>query len=186
MNNIVETEKHVGVTQNSPCTFLAFWKHAPCFTICEKVYPPGSSGPILWGTLRKNAMAVLSRLLYPSVVGSRDSSVVQHRTLDRNVVGSSLRRCGGKILFSGVTFLCWLLFRYLFQARVIVVALKNPDHFAKSTIGRLRLITDEPCVRGFEWSDTVNWCMVLWRPQNVGRDGSSFTWHQPCNNQTAL
>ena len=106
MNNIVETEKRVGVIQNSPCTFLAFRKHAPCFTICEKVYPPGSSGPILWGTLRKNAMAALTRLLYPSAVGSRDSSLVQHRTLDRNVVGSSSRRWSGNFLFSVVTFLC--------------------------------------------------------------------------------
>ena len=28
--------------------------------------------------------------------------------------------------------------------------------------------------------------MVAWRTQNVRRDGSSITWYQPCNNQTAL
>ena len=27
--------------------------------------------------------------------------------------------------------------------------------------------------------------MVVWCTQNVRRDGSSFTWHQPCNNQNS-
>ena len=26
----------------------------------------------------------------------------------------------------------------------------------------------------------VTWCMVEWCTQNLRRDGSSFTWHQPC------
>ena len=39
----------------------------------------------------------------------------------------------------------------------------------------------------FKWSDTVNWCcMVVWCTQNAYWDSSSFTWHQPCNNETAL
>ena len=33
---------------------------------------------------------------------------------------------------------------------------------------------------------TVNWCMVKWCARNLRRDSSSFTWHQPCNSQTAL
>ena len=35
-------------------------------------------------------------------------------------------------------------------------------------------------------SSTVNWRMVISCTQNVRRDGSNFTWHQPCNNQAAL
>ena len=35
-------------------------------------------------------------------------------------------------------------------------------------------------------NNTVNWCLVAWCTQNVCRDGSSFTLHQPHNNQTAL
>ena len=31
-----------------------------------------------------------------------------------------------------------------------------------------------------------NCCMVVWCTQNLRPDGSSFTWHQPCNNQIAL
>ena len=28
----------------------------------------------------------------------------------------------------------------------------------------------------------INWCMAEWCTQNVRRDSSSFTWHQPYNN----
>ena len=38
-----------------------------------------------------------------------------------------------------------------------------------------------PYLWGFERSDTVNWCMVVRCTQNVRRDGSSFTRHQPGN-----
>ena len=33
---------------------------------------------------------------------------------------------------------------------------------------------------------TVNWCMYVRCTQNMHQDNSSFTWHQPWNNQTAL
>ena len=46
--------------------------------------------------------------------------------------------------------------------------------------------TCTPYLCGFEWSDTVNWHMVEWCTQNLCWDGSSFTWHQLCNNQTVL
>ena len=59
-------------------------------------------------------------------------------------------------------------------------------HSAKSDGGGLKLNTHAPGVDVFDWSATVNWCMVVWCTQNVCRDGSSFTWHQPCNNQIAL
>lgn len=36
------------------------------------------------------------------------------------------------------------------------------------------------CVRGFQESETVNWCMVVWCLQNVRPDGFSFTWQQTC------
>ena len=32
----------------------------------------------------------------------------------------------------------------------------------------------------------VSWCMIVWCTQNLGPDGSNFTWHQTCNNKTAL
>ena len=33
---------------------------------------------------------------------------------------------------------------------------------------------------------SFNEWMIVWCTQNLRRDGSSFTWHQPCNNQRAL
>ena len=52
--------------------------------------------------------------------------------------------------------------------------------------------THAPYLRIFQWSDTVNWCIVVctvWCTQNLCQIGSSFMWHQPCNFhkiQTAL
>ena len=36
---------------------------------------------------------------------------------------------------------------------------------------------------GFELSNTVNWCMLVWCIQNIHWNDSSFMWHQPGNNQ---
>ena len=63
---------------------------------------------------------------------------------------------------------------------------KDPGHSAKCAGGRLQLITHASYLYLFEWRDIVNWCMFVWCAQNVHRHGSSFTWHQPCNNQIAL
>ena len=53
----------------------------------------------------------------------------------------------------------------------------DPGHSARCAGGRLQLDTHVPY---------VNWCIVARCIENVGQDGSSLTWHQPCNNQTAL
>ena len=45
--------------------------------------------------------------------------------------------------------------------------------------GKLQLYTRAPYVCAFEYSDTVNWCMVVWCTQKLCRNGSSFTLHQP-------
>ena len=44
------------------------------------------------------------------------------RTRDWKVVDSNPCRCSGKIFFSRVDFLCWLLFCYLFHPHVTAVA----------------------------------------------------------------
>ena len=62
---------------------------------------------------------------------------------------------------------------------------RDAAHSAESAGGRLQLKTHAPYLCGFERGDTVNWYTVVWCTQNLRRDGSSFTWHQPCNNQTA-
>jgi len=71
--------------------------------------------------------------------GIGDISVVAHRTRDRKVEGSSPHRSGGRIFFSRVNFLCWLLFRHPLHPRVTAVARKRSRSFCQKC--RLRLIT---------------------------------------------
>ena len=46
-----------------------------------------------------------------------------------------------------------------------------------------KLFTKDPPLLRPHWCTL---CMVVWCTQKVCRDSSSFIWHQPCNNQTAL
>ncbi len=62
-------------------------------------------------------------ICYP---GSGDSSVVRASDFNRKVAGSNPCWSGGRIFFSRVNFLCWLLFRYPFHPRVTTVARKRP------------------------------------------------------------
>ena len=54
---------------------------------------------------------------------------LERRSRDRKVTGSNPWRSGGRIFFSRVNFLCWLLFRYPFHPRVTAVARKRPRSF---------------------------------------------------------
>ena len=67
----------------------------------------------------------------------------------RTVAGSNPSGSGGRIFFSRVNFLCWLLFRYPFHPSVTAVARKDPGHSAKSAGGRLQLNTHAHDVCGF-------------------------------------
>ena len=71
---------------------------------------------------------------------------------------------------------CADLFRYPFHPRVTAVARKDPGHSAKSAGGRLQVNTHAPYVCGFASTDMVHGCGI----HRTRRDGSSFTWHQPC------
>ena len=74
--------------------------------------------------------------------GARIAQWLERRTRDQKVLGLSPGRSGGRFFFSGVNFLCWLLFRYPFHSGIAAVARKrNPGHFAKSAGGRLQLNT---------------------------------------------
>ena len=109
--------------------------------------------------------------------GGGDSSAVRGRTRDRKVAGSNPCRSGGRIFFSRVNFLCWLLFRYLFHPRVTAVARKRPRSFRQKC----------------RWQVTAKhaytlrmWLCMKWHGDwlygvhRTRRDGSSFMWHQPC------
>ena len=58
--------------------------------------------------------------------GSGIAQWLERRTRDRKVAGSNPCWRGGRIFFSRVNFLCWLLFRYPFHPRVTAVARKRP------------------------------------------------------------
>ena len=90
--------------------------------------------------------------------GGGDSSWLERRTRDWKVAGSNPCRNGGRIFFSRVDFLCWLLLQYLFHPCFTAVACKRTGHSAKSAGGRLQLNTHTPYICGFAWSDMVVWC----------------------------
>ena len=56
---------------------------------------------------------------------------LERRTRDWRVAGSNPCWSGGRIFFSRVNFLCWLLFRYPFHPRVTAVARKRPRSFCQ-------------------------------------------------------
>ena len=56
---------------------------------------------------------------------------LERRTRDGKVAGANPCRSDGRIFFSRVSFLCWLLFRYPFHPRVTAVARKRPRSFCQ-------------------------------------------------------
>ena len=94
--------------------------------------------------------------------GAAIAQWLERQARDLKVPGSSPGRNGGRIFFSRVNFLCWLLFWYPFYPCVTAVACKRSQSFC-----RLQLNTHTPYLYGFEWSDTVTWCMVEWCTQNL-------------------
>ena len=56
---------------------------------------------------------------------------LERRTRDWKVAGSNPCRSGGRIFFSRVNFLCWLLFWYPFHPRVTAVAHKRSRSFCQ-------------------------------------------------------
>ena len=83
---------------------------------------------------------------------------LEHRTRDQKVAGSNPCRSSGRIFFSRVNFLCWLLFRYLFHPCVTAVARKRPRSLCQKC--RLQLNTHTPYICGFAWNDMVHDCIV--------------------------
>ena len=73
--------------------------------------------------------------------GSRDSWLVRGRTRDQKVASSNPGRSGGRIFFSRVNFVCWLLFGVRSTPVLPQWHVKGPGHSAKSAGGRLHLNT---------------------------------------------
>ena len=117
---------------------------------------------ILWGVWKKKEKNPSFRNGFKHGHSSRESAQERIKCFIK-VILLLLQWNGGRIFFSMVDFLRWLLFRYPFHPRVTA---------ARSAGGRLQLNTHTPYLCGFEWSDTVTWCMVEWCTQNMRRNGS--------------
>ena len=123
--------------------------------------------------------------------GSQGTGIAQWLecwTRDRKVPGSSPRMSGRRIFFSRVNFLCWLISASIPPDVTTVACQKSQSFHQKCRWQVTAKLTHAPWpyLCDFDWSDTVNWCMVEWCTQNLHQDSSNFTWHQPCNNQRAL
>ena len=82
------------------------------------------------------------------------------RTCEWKVTGSNPCGSGGRIVFSRVNILCWLLFWYPFHPCVTAVARTDPSHSTKSAGGKLQLNMHAPYVCSIVWNDMVHGCMV--------------------------
>ena len=102
---------------------------------------------------------------------------LERRTRDWKVAGSNPCRSDGRIFFSRVNFLCWLLFTYPFHPRVTTVARKRTRSFCQKC--RLQVTVKHACTLRM-------WLCMKWHGawlygvRRTRRDGSSFMWHQPC------
>ena len=116
-----------------------------------------------------------------NIRGAGIAQWLERQTRDWKVVGSNPCWSGGRIFFSRVNFLCWLLFRYPFHPRVTAVARKRPRSFCQK---RRWQVTAKTCIHlAYVALHEVTRCMVVWCIQNAPRltlSGSRFLWHQPC------
>ena len=92
--------------------------------------PPNCSEVLLhfWGGLQRPIKWYNER---KETEGAGIAQWLEHRTRDWKVAGSNPCWNGGRIFFSRVDFLCWLLFRYPFHPRVTTVARKKSRSFCQ-------------------------------------------------------
>ena len=96
---------------------------------------------------------------------------LQRWTHDQKVAGSNPCRSGGRIFFSRVNFLYWLLFQYP------RVASKKSQSFCQKC--RWQVTAKHTCT--LRMSLCMKWQGAWWYGVHRMRwDGSSFMWHQPC------
>ena len=89
-------------------------------------------------------------LFHTAVAGAGIAQWLERRTRDWKVAGSNPCWNGGRIFFSRVDFLCWLLFRYPFHPRVTTVARKKSRSFCQKcrwqvTAKHAYTLRIEPC-----------------------------------------
>ena len=79
-----------------------------------------------------------------SGLGAGIACWLQRRTRDRKVASSNPGRSGGRIFFSRINFVCWLLFGVRSTPVLPQWHVKDPGYSAKSAGGRLHLNMHTP------------------------------------------
>ena len=120
-------------------------------TIWWRVFHPDMTFAVDWAiNIRNNYFVRFCRflvVLYKALTelqlqwGAGIAQWLERRTRDQKVAGSNHSRSGGRIFFSRVNFLCWLLFRYPPPPHPVLPQyhVKDPGHSGKSADGRLQL-----------------------------------------------
>ena len=75
--------------------------------------------------------AIYTECISTALLKSQDSLLVERRNRDRKVVSSNPGRSGGRIFFSRVSCVCWLLFGVHSNPLVTAVACKRPKPFCQ-------------------------------------------------------
>ena len=118
--------------------------------------------------------------------GSGIAHWLERRTRDWKVASSNPCGSGGRGFFSGVNFLCWLVFRYPFHPRVTAVAHKRSRSFCQKCRWQVtaKHANTLPMWLWMKWHCIlVHGWMVYTEPVPKRQH---FTWHQPCNIHRAL
>ena len=102
---------------------------------------------------------------------------LERRTRDWKVAGSNPCRSGGRIFFSMVNFLCWLLFRYPFHSRVTAVARKRSRSFCQKCRWQVtaKHAYTLPMWLWMKWHLVHGWMVCT----ELAPKWQHFTWHQP-------
>ena len=79
-----------------------------------------------------------------TTIGSGIACWLERRSRDRKVASSNPGRRSGRIFFSRVNFVCWLLFGVCSTPELPQWHVKDPGHSAKSSGGRVHLNTHTP------------------------------------------
>ena len=159
--------KHVKVVTNSPLANNNDWK---------------------WHFL--NACFILSLLFWCNLVTCgyhNNRNNISHVFIREGKVSApSPGRSGGRILFSRVNCLCWLLFRYPFHPRVTAVARKRSWSFYQKCRWQVtpKHTYTLPMWLWMKWHRNLVHGWIVYTELAPKRQHS--TWHQPCNNHRAL
>ena len=118
--------------------------------------------------------------------GSGIAQWLERWTRDWKVAGLNPCRSGGRIFFSRVNFVCWLLFRYPFHPRITAVARKRSRSFCQKcrwqVTAKHAYILPRWLWRKWHCNLVHGWMVYT----KLAPKRQHFTWHQPCNNHRTL